>query len=80
LANKTRSTFAKRQKELARQAKQKLKEAKRLEKKAEGDPEGEKDTSDEDPDLVGITLGPQPRADDADDKDDEEKSDAHERP
>jgi hypothetical protein len=80
LANKTGSTFAKRQKELARQAKRKLKEAKRLEKKAEGDPELEPDASTEDPDLIGITLGPQPDNDDADDEGDEEKPDAHERP
>ena len=62
MANKTRSTFLKRQKELARQERRKEKEAKRLEKKAEADPAAAE--TDEDPDLVGITLGPQPRVDD----------------
>jgi hypothetical protein len=68
LANKTRSTFAKRQKELARQAKQKSNEAKRLERRAQGDPGPPRDASSEDPDLVGIVLGPQPAADDADEQ------------
>ena len=59
MANKTRSPLLKRQKELARQARRKDKDAKRLEKKAEGQPAAESTT--EDPDLVGIKLGPQPR-------------------
>jgi hypothetical protein len=59
MANKTRSTFLKRQKELARQTRRKDKDAKRLEKKAEGEPVA--DATTEDPDLVGIKLGPQPR-------------------
>lgn len=81
MANKTRSTFAKRQKELARQEKQKIKEAKRLQKKAEGDAALEQDSSSEDPDLIGIRLGPQPAAHDADDdQGDNEKSDTAERP
>ena len=65
MANKTRSTFAKRQKELAREARQKTKQAKRLEKKAEAetDPERASDVTTEDPDLVGIVPGPQPRVD-----------------
>ena len=58
MANKTRSTFLKRQKELARQTRRKDKDARRLEKKAEGEPAAEATT--EDPDLVGIKLGPQP--------------------
>lgn len=73
MANKTRSTFQKRQKELARQARRKDKEAKRLEKKAEAGAEGEggatpaEQDGAEDPDLAGIKLGPQPIAwDDAD--------------
>jgi len=64
MANKTRSTFQKRQKELARQARRKEKEAKRLEKKAEGDVDAAADAAAdtaEDPDLVGIRLGPQRR-------------------
>ena len=67
MANKTRSTFQKRQKELARQARRKEKEAKRLEKKAEGEAEGAAEATTEDPDLVGIRLGPQPRVHDDDD-------------
>jgi hypothetical protein len=74
LANKTRSTFAKRQKELARQARQKNKQAKRLEQKAEGDPGPAVDATTEDPDLIGIKLGPQPPADDAEADEDESES------
>jgi hypothetical protein len=66
MANKTQSTFQKRQKELARQARRKEKEAKRLEKKAEGDANPATEVSTEDPDLVGIKLGPQPPPDDED--------------
>jgi len=60
----SRGPFAKRQKELARREKQKEKQARRLEAKdrpAEAGPlpDGE------DPDLVGIQLGPQPPPDDA---------------
>ena len=60
MANKTRSTFAKRQKELARQARGKNKHAKRLEKKAEDVTRPPVDDTTEDPDLIGIKLGPQP--------------------
>jgi len=69
MANKTRATFQKRQKELARQARHKEKVAKRLEKKAEGDVDAAADATTEDPDLVGIRLGPQPRAHDEEDED-----------
>ena len=69
MANKTRSTFAKRQKELARQARQRDKQAKRLEKKAESGSDPAEATTFEDPDLIGIVAGPQPRAD-VDDSDD----------
>jgi hypothetical protein len=66
LANKMRSTFAKRQKELAREARQKTKQAKRLEKKAEAeaDPDKAAEATTEDSDLIGIVPGPQPRKDD----------------
>lgn len=74
MANKTRSTFAKRQKELARQARQKTKQAKRLEKKAETDADPTAEDTTEDPDLIGIELGPQPIADDFDADDGEESS------
>jgi hypothetical protein len=70
LANKTRSTFQKRQKEVARQARRKDKQAKRLDakqKKAEADADPAAATEAEDPYLVGIALGPQiPLDDDAD--------------
>ena len=60
----SRGPFAKRQKELARREKQKEKQARRLEAKdrpAEAGPLADG----EDPDLVGIQLGPQPPPDDA---------------
>ena len=69
MANKTRATFQKRQKELARQARHKEKVAKRLEKKAEGEAEPAEAAEAEDPDLVGIRLGPQPRVRDDEDED-----------
>ena len=54
-------TFMKRQKELARQEKQRKKAARRLERREEkargGEPAG-----DEDPDIAGIRPGPQPEA------------------
>ena len=67
MANRTQSTFAKRQKELARQARQKDKQAKRLEAKQQKAAAGEDPLAEseaEDPDLVGIRLGPQPPAED----------------
>ena len=71
MPNKTRSTFQKRQKELARQTRRKEKEAKRLEQTAVNAAAAATatDTADptEDPDLVGIKLGPQPRVHDDDD-------------
>lgn len=67
MANKTRSTFQKRQKEVARQARRKDKEAKRADaklKKAEAGVTPAPETPDEDPDIAGIGLGPQPPLDD----------------
>jgi len=63
LASRTRSTFKKRQKEIARQQKQQGKQARRLQKKEE---RGEIPPSapGEDPDIAGIRPGPQPRQDD----------------
>ena len=72
MANKTRATFQKRQKELARQARHKEKVAKRLEKKAEVEADPAAADTAEDPDLVGIRLGPQPRNRD----DDEDEAEA----
>ena len=60
MANKTRPTFQKRQKEIARQQKQRDKALRRLEakhQKAQAGPRGE---GEEDPDIAGIRPGPQP--------------------
>jgi hypothetical protein len=58
MANKGRTSFAKRQKEIARQERAREKAAKRVERKDEkgkvSRPEGE------DPDIAGIVPGPQP--------------------
>jgi hypothetical protein len=60
LANRSRQTFLKRQKERARQEKQRLKAEKRLQRKTDKD---ETDvTVGEDPDIAGIVPGPQPAA------------------
>jgi hypothetical protein len=59
MANRGRATFAKRQKEIARQERAREKAAKRVERKEEAKakpdrPEGV------DPDIAGIVPGPQP--------------------
>jgi hypothetical protein len=74
LATKTRSSFSKRQKEIARQTRMKEKLARRLDAKSklgasETDPSGE--DAIEDPDIAGIVLGPQPVI--ADDEDEVER-------
>lgn len=64
MAQRSRSTFKKRQKELARQQRQQDKFARRMErskKRQEGGPAAE---GGEDPDIAGIVPGPQPRQDD----------------
>jgi hypothetical protein len=54
------TTFAKRQKERARQDKQREKDAKRKQRRAEGPaPRGDVAPG-EDPDIAGIIPGPQP--------------------
>lgn len=60
MANRSRQTFIKRQKERARQEKQRLKAERRAERKAERS--NETPTYGEDPDIAGITPGPQPQA------------------
>jgi hypothetical protein len=59
MANKGRATFAKRQKEIARQERAREKAAKRVERKEakakSSHPQGE-----DDPDIAGIVPGPQP--------------------
>lgn len=58
MANKGRATFAKRQKEIARQERAREKAAKRVERK---ETKIKLDRSSEaDPDIAGIVPGPQP--------------------
>jgi hypothetical protein len=62
LANRSRQTFLKRQKERARQEKQRLKAEKRLQRKTDTDQDESVATVGEDPDIAGIVPGPQPAA------------------
>jgi hypothetical protein len=59
MANKGRATFAKRQKEIARQERAREKAAKRVERK-ETKGKVERQGAEEDPDIAGIVPGPQP--------------------
>ena len=59
MSNKGRATFAKRQKEIARQERQKDKLARRAERKEVKETEGPR-IEGEDPDIAGIIPGPQP--------------------
>ena len=59
MANKGRATFAKRQKEIARQERAREKAAKRVERKDVKPGENELAPG-EDPDIAGIVPGPQP--------------------
>ncbi len=59
MARRSRSTFKKRQKEVARQQKQQDKLARRLQRAKERQ-ETAVATGDEDPDIAGIRPGPQP--------------------
>jgi hypothetical protein len=59
MANKGRATFAKRQKEIARQERAREKAAKRVERK-EAKGKVDRVTVDVDPDIAGIVPGPQP--------------------
>jgi hypothetical protein len=61
LANRSRQTFIKRQKERARQEKQRLKAEKRAQRKEEKDVEGDDAPRGVDPDIAGIVPGPQPQ-------------------
>src|SRR5262245_34871224 len=66
LAKRTQASFAKRQKEAARQARRQDKQSRRLDAKqmkSEADMHSPAAETDEDPDLAGIKLGPQPVAD-----------------
>jgi hypothetical protein len=64
MAQRSRSTFMKRQKELARQQRQQDKLARRLQRNRERQ-EGSQGAGDGvDPDIAGIVPGPQPPPDD----------------
>jgi hypothetical protein len=60
MANKGRATFAKRQKEIARQERAREKAAKRVERKEQQKGKGELGAAEADPDIAGIVPGPQP--------------------
>jgi len=60
VARRSRSTFKKRQKEMARQQRQQDKMARRLQKKKERGEVPASGMPDEDPDIAGIRPGPQP--------------------
>jgi hypothetical protein len=59
MANKGRATFAKRQKEIARQERAREKAAKRKERE-ETRPKLDRQAAEVDPDIAGIVPGPQP--------------------
>lgn len=59
MANRGRATFAKRQKEIARQERAREKAAKRVERN-ETKPKVDRDGAEIDPDIAGIVPGPQP--------------------
>ncbi len=58
MANRGRATFAKRQKEIARQERAREKAAKRVERKEQVKGKGERSASDVDPDIAGIVPAP----------------------
>jgi hypothetical protein len=64
VANRSRSTFKKRQKEVARQQRQQDKLARRLQRNKERQEATTPRTGEEDPDIAGIRPGPQPPAED----------------
>jgi len=63
MAQRSRSTFKKRQKELARQQRQQDKFARRIERNKQKQEGGPTTPAGEDPDIAGIVPGPQPRQD-----------------
>jgi hypothetical protein len=70
MANKGRATFAKRQKEIARQERAREKAAKRVERK---ETRVKVDRHSEDPDIAGIVPGPQPLPYDLDEEEEAKK-------
>ena len=77
MANKSRATFAKRQREIARQERAREKAAKRVERK---ETRVKLDrSSNDDPDIAGIVPGPQPLPfEDDSDEDDSDEDDSDE--
>ena len=63
MARKSRPTFKKRQKEIARQTKARDKMTRRLTKSEEEPEEPRLGLEDEDPDIAGVRPGPQPLPD-----------------
>jgi hypothetical protein len=63
VAQRSRSTFKKRQKELARQQRAQDKFARRIERSKKQKEGGSDVQAGEDPDIAGIVPGPQPRQD-----------------
>lgn len=61
MAKRTRSTFMKRQKEMARQQRRQDKLARRLQKSRERQKTDVPTTGEQDPDIAGIRPGPQPQ-------------------
>ena len=59
MAKKTRATFQKREREKARQQKNKDKEARRVEARQRRADSGPRHEGEEDPDIAGIQPGPQ---------------------
>ena len=71
MAKKSRPTFQKRAREIARQQKREAREARRLEAKAQRMAKV-KPVGDEDPDIAGIKPGPQPLPEQWDDVSEDE--------
>ncbi len=63
MATQSRSTFKKRQREMARHERRQEKLARRLQRNKERQETAEKRTGDVDPDIAGIVPGPQPPSD-----------------
>ena len=64
MARRSRSTFMKRQKEMARQQRAQDKLARRLQRNKERQDTPGEEPPGEDPDIAGIRPGPQPPAED----------------
>jgi len=64
VARRSRSTFKKRQKEMARQQRQQDKLARRLQRKKDRQDTSVSGAPEEDPDIAGIQPGPQPPLED----------------